>query len=104
MNHFFERVYEVVKEIPRGKVMSYGQIARALGVPNGARQVGWAMRVCPDEICWQRVVKMDGSVAGGQYAPVRRRMLEEEGVLFLEDGRVNMQSCCYNWGDFHADI
>lgn len=104
MNHFFTEVYKIVEQIPRGRVMSYGQIARLLGSVNAARQVGWAMRVCPEELCWQRVVKMDGSITGGSYAQVRRRMLEEEGVLFLEDGRVDMQACCYDGRDIHADF
>ena len=48
---FFPAVYEVVRQIPRGRVMSYGQIARLLGFPRAARQVGWAMRCCSDDIC-----------------------------------------------------
>ena len=57
---FFPAVYEVVRQIPCGRVMSYGQIARLLGFPRAARQVGWAMRCCPDDIPWQRVVKDSG--------------------------------------------
>ena len=96
MNNFFEQVYIVVGKIPCGKVVSYGQIARMLGHPRGAREVGWAMRCCPDELPWQRVVKMDGSITGGEYAEMRRALLESEGVEFLLDGRVDMALCCWN--------
>jgi methylated-DNA-protein-cysteine methyltransferase-like protein len=90
MKTFFEQIYEVVAEIPRCKVLSYGQIARLLGRPRAAREVGWAMHNCPDELPWHRVVMKDGSVAGGVCAEVRRALLLEEGVGFLPDGRVDM--------------
>ena len=90
---FFERVYEIVAQIPCGRVMSYGQIAWQLGCPRAARQVGWAMRHCPDELPWQRVVKANGEIAGGGMADVRRALLEAEGVPFLPDGRVDMEKC-----------
>lgn len=93
---FSARVYFVVARIPRGQVVSYGQIALMLGVPRGARQVGWAMRHCPDGLPWQRVVKADGAIAGGGYAAARRAMLEAENVIFLPDGRVDMKKCRWN--------
>ena len=91
--NFFSGVYGLVAQIPRGRVVSYGQIARELGMPRGARQVGWAMRTCPDNLPWQRVVKADGSIAGGGYADLRRALLEAEGVPFLPDGRVDLRAC-----------
>ena len=94
-NSFFEEVYKVVARIPAGKVMSYGQIARVLGAPRAARQVGCAMRCCPDDIPWQRVVKDSGEIAGGGHAYFRRILLEEERVSFLPDGRVDMEKCRY---------
>lgn len=93
MNPFFEQVYAVVGTIPHGKVVSYGQIARALGRPRAAREVGWAMRCCPEGLPWQRVVMADGSITGGMYADMRRMLLEAEGVTFLPDGRVDMEVC-----------
>ncbi len=90
---FFQQVYEIVRQIPRGKVISYGQIARLLGNPRAARQVGWAMRQCPDGLPWQRVVMGDGSIAGGGWGELRRELLVEEGVVFLPDGRVDMARC-----------
>jgi methylated-DNA-protein-cysteine methyltransferase-like protein len=88
---FFEQIYEIVAGIPRGKVVSYGQIARMLGRPRAAREVGWAMHNCSDELPWQRVVMKDGSVTGGAFAEVRRALLADEGVSFLPDGRVDME-------------
>lgn len=93
MNPFFEQVYKVVEQIPSGKVASYGQIARLLGRPRAAREVGWAMRCCPEQLPWQRVVMSDGSVTGGIYSDMRRSLLESEGVAFLPDGRVDMSLC-----------
>ena len=90
---FFASVYALVAQIPPGFVASYGQLARMLGAPLAARQVGWAMRKCPEELPWQRVVKSDGSIAGGSYAELRRALLEAEGVPFLPDGRVDLPAC-----------
>jgi methylated-DNA-protein-cysteine methyltransferase related protein len=95
MNSFFEQVYNIVEQIPCGKVTSYGQIARMLGQPGAARQVGWAMRCCPEGLPWQRVVMIDGSITGGVFADMRRTILETEGVTFLPDGRVDMATCLW---------
>lgn len=91
--YFFEQVYALVAQIPRGQAASYGQIARLLGLPRAARQVGWAMRRCPDDLPWHRVVKADGSIAENGYSDIRRALLEAEGVRFLADGRVDMRAC-----------
>lgn len=88
---FFEGVYEIVAKIPPGKVATYGQIAKMLGRPRGARAVGFAMRRCPGALPWQRVVMQGGAVAGGFCADERKSMLEGEGVSFLPDGRVDMR-------------
>ena len=90
MDRFFEQVYAILAQIPKGQVVSYGQIARLLGYPRAARQVGRAMRCCPEHLPWQRVVMADGSIAGGVFAEKRRAMLKDEGVTFLPDGRVDM--------------
>jgi methylated-DNA-protein-cysteine methyltransferase-like protein len=90
-NNFFKQVYKIVETIPYGKVMSYGQIAKQLGKPRGARAVGFAMRKCPEHLPWQRVVKSDGTITGGDFADIRKARLQAEGVLFLKDGRVDMK-------------
>ncbi len=90
---FFEKVYQIVKLIPYGKVMSYGQIARALGCPRMSRQVGWALHVNPDpnSIPCYRVVNREGRLSkafafGGEN--FQRLLLEQEGVDFDENGCV----------------
>jgi methylated-DNA-protein-cysteine methyltransferase-like protein len=88
-----ELVFDIVERIPCGKVASYGQISMMLGNPRGARQVGWAMRYCPEGLPWHRVVMADGKVAGGEHSEVRRVLLEEENIPFLADGRVNVKIC-----------
>ncbi|MDR1136347.1 MAG: MGMT family protein [Clostridiales Family XIII bacterium] len=90
---FFNMVYEIVGKIPYGQVVSYGQIARMLGRPRAAREVGRAMRFCPEDLPWQRVVMADGSITGGEWAIIRRARLEEEDVEFTLDGRVDMEKC-----------
>ncbi len=96
METFSEQVYALVRRIPRGRVASYGQIARMLGRPRAAREVGWAMRHCPDDAPWQRVALADGSIAGGGFAQMRRALLENEGVPFRPDGRVDMAACAWD--------
>ena len=100
MGAFNEAVYEVVRQIPRGRVASYGQVARMCGRPRNARFVGYALHVNPEPgiIPCHRVVFKDGSLAPGFAfggADEQRRLLEDEGVTFLSDGRVNMAHCTW---------
>jgi len=93
LNPFYKQVYDIVEQIPYGKVVSYGAIAKILGRPRAAREVGRAMRLCPDGLPWQRVVMADGSITGGSFADKRRKILESEDVSFLPDGRIDMNTC-----------
>ncbi len=95
---FTERIYEVTREIPRGFVASYGQVAALAGNPRGARAVGFALHRNPEpgEIPCHRVVFRDGSLTDGFAfggSGVQRRLLEAEGVVFLPDGRVDLRQC-----------
>ncbi len=97
MNTFW-RIYQAVKLIPEGCVATYGQVAALAGNPHWSRIVGYALHVNPDPInikC-HRVVFKDGSLSeafafGG--ANEQRRLLEQEGVVFLENGKVDMEKC-----------
>ena len=97
MTEFSKRVYDVVKGIPRGSVMSYGRVAALAGNPRAARGVGYALsHVDGEGLPCHRVVFADGSLArdavfGGEG--VQRRLLEAEGVPFLPDGWVDMEKC-----------
>ena len=96
MGAFNDAVYEVVRQIPAGRVASYGQVARMVGKPRNARFVGYALHVNPEPIVTpcHRVVFKDGSLApgfafGGEGE--QRRLLQSEGIQFLDDGRVDMK-------------
>ena len=95
----FERVYEYVKIVPRGKVVTYGQVAAAIGAPRCARQVGWALHVNPEPgvIPCHRVVNREGRLAtafafGGEA--VQASLLEAEGVEVV-GGYVDLNK--YRW-------
>jgi methylated-DNA-protein-cysteine methyltransferase related protein len=85
---FFGRVYALVREIPRGRVATYGQIAAMLGVVRGARAVGWALRALPEDaaarVPWHRVIGAGGRISprGGPGPEIQRRRLRAEGVGF----------------------
>ena len=101
MNEFTRKIYDAVKRIPEGKVATYGQIAFLAGSPRAARVVGGALHRNPDPLktpC-HRVVFKDGSlcssyVFGGEG--VQRALLAGEGVAFLPNGRVDMESCLWD--------
>lgn len=101
MSDFFNRVYEFVKRVPAGKVVTYGDVARAIGSPRASRQVGWALHVNPEPgiIPCHRVVFRDGSLAPG-FAfggrEVQKAMLESEGVGFSEEYKVDLNK--HRWG------
>lgn len=99
MDGFFDEVYRIVAQIPRGYVLSYGRIAAMLGRPHAARMVGWAMRCCPNGLPWQRVVKADGSIADGGFADLRRAKLMDDGIKFRADGRIDMDACMWDGRD-----
>lgn len=92
----FEKIYDAVRKIPKGKVCTYGCIAAMAGNPRWARVVGYALHVNPEPgtIPCHRVVTRNGEVSkafafGGEN--MQRILLAEEGVEFLEDGRVDLK-------------
>ncbi len=93
------RIIDVIRAIPRGKVAGYGQIARAAGMPNGARQVVRVLHACAerDGLPWHRVLKADGSIALGPGAgrELQTSLLEAEGVEVDAAGRVDLAR--YGW-------
>ena len=79
-------VYRLVKRIPRGHVVTYGQVARALGLRGGARSAGRAMAACPSGrgVPWHRVVGAGGRILIREpYASLQRKLLESEGTRFV---------------------
>ena len=81
--NFFERVYEVACSIPKGRVTSYGAIAKAIGSPQSARMVGWAMNASPEDVPAHRVVNRNGLLSGKSHfgdSNAMQNLLEAEGV------------------------
>jgi len=100
MENSFQEIYKVVRRIPRGKVATYGQIARLAGNPRWARVVGYALHVNPEpgSIPCHRVVNRLGAVSsafafGGENMQIA--LLEEEGVPCNEEGQVDLAE--YQW-------
>ena len=93
---FFEQVRNLVERVPRGQVVTYGQVARMLGRPGAARMVGWALHRTPEgrDIPWQRVINAQGGLSPrglGFEVEVQRRLLELEGVKFDDRGRLDLE-------------
>ena len=89
-----ERVYSIVRRIPRGRVMTYGQIAELLGEGYTPRTVGFVMHSSPDGTPWHRVINAQGACSTGPIVlphDKQQRMLEQEGVVFNEKGRCDLQ-------------
>lgn len=90
MRAFHRAVHRLVSGVPRGQVVTYGQIASLLGAPRAARAVGYAMRHCPPGIPWHRVVNAQGGISrrpNGAGMLTQRLLLEQEGVP-VRRGRV----------------
>ena len=104
--NFNERVYEIVRRVPKGKVISYGQVAFLAGSPRGARAVGWALHRNPypwvmggeNPVPCHRVVNRQGGLSAA-FSPcgreTHRLLLEMEGVGLRKDGTVDLEK--YLW-------
>jgi methylated-DNA-protein-cysteine methyltransferase-like protein len=93
---FFREVMRVVSQVPRGRVVTYGQVARMAGRAGAARMVGWALHSLPDgaRVPWHRVVNARGGISPrglGLEEEIQRGLLEREGVRFGESGRVDLE-------------
>jgi len=92
----YERIYAVVRRIPKGRVATYGQVASLAGLSGHARQVGYALHSLPDNsnVPWYRVINAKGEISGRAepgYEFVQRSVLEREGVRFDMNGRIDMK-------------
>ncbi len=89
----FQKIYQIVRRVPAGHVVTYGQIASALGTRQLARTVGWAMRACPDDVPWHRVINSQGAISTPRItgtANLQKALLEAEGVEFRVDGTIDL--------------
>ena len=96
----YARIYGVVRRIPRGRVATYGQVARLAGLAGHARQVGYALHALgpEDDVPWHRVINTRGGIsprAAPGWDRVQRQFLEREGVPFDGNGRVDLER--YRW-------
>jgi len=92
----YQRIYRVVRRIPKGKVATYGQVAALAGLGRAARQVGYAMHALPagTALPWHRVVNAQGTIsrrASGSGELDQRLRLEAEGVRFSWRGRIDLE-------------
>lgn len=99
VDSFYDRVYRMVRRIPRGRVTTYGHVAALCGKPRAARTVGWALHALPDDsgVPWHRVINAQGGISiskVGLPPELQRALLEREGVEFEPDGRVDLA----RWG------
>ena len=102
---FNQQVWEIARQIPRGKVATYGQIAKMIPPPNGVeietyaafapRWVGGAMAACPDDVPWQRVINSQGKISERAGAEKQRQLLEAEGITFDAKDRIDLKK--YGW-------
>ena len=110
---FYAQVWDIARQIPRGKVATYGQIAKMLPPPAGVEietyvafgplWVGGAMASCPDDVPWHRVVNSKGEISERDGAGARRQrlLLEEEKVFFSDRGRIYLKQ--FGWKGLDDD-
>lgn len=95
-DNFFERVYAVARQIPCGRVTSYGAIAKALGAARSARMVGWAMNACHnmEDVPAHRVVNRKGLLTGKHHfegTNLMQQLLESEGIVVRDNQIVDFE-------------
>ncbi|MDW0116645.1 MGMT family protein [Sporosarcina thermotolerans] len=98
---FTERAVKIIKEIPAGRVMTYGQVASAAGNPRGARQISRILHSMSAkyELPWHRIINAQGGIStptdGEEKGGLQRELLEGEGVEFMRNGKVDLT--VYRW-------
>lgn len=97
---FYEQVYALLRQVPRGTVVTYGQVAVLLGSPRAARAVGYALRFLPagSDVPWHRVLNHRGQISlrtSLESPRLQRLLLEAEGVVF--DAADCVELSCYRW-------
>ncbi len=104
---FNQQVYELVRRIPSGKVLSYGRVAWLLGIPKGARAVGWALHSLADstDVPWHRVINAKGYISTKcreHTAEIQRERLESEGIHFDVTEHVDMATFLWTPSQWEA--
>lgn len=98
MSKFKDSVLQVVKSVPKGKVVSYGQVALMAGIPRAAIQVGWILHISGDEFCWWRVINNQGRISTKcteHFPLLQKQLLEKDGVNVSDDLNIDIKK--YRW-------
>ncbi len=100
MGNSYQRIYAIVRQIPAGRVATYGQIARLAGLAGQARQVGYALSALADgqDVPWHRVINAKGEISRRSepfFEGLQQDLLEREGVVFGENKRISLPR--YQW-------
>lgn len=103
---FYEQIWALARQIPYGKVATYGQLSQMLAPPEdikpedykiyGPRWAGEAMAECPDDVPWQRVINSQGKISQRFDAEKQKQLLENEGLVFVKD-KLDLKLC--QWGN-----
>jgi methylated-DNA-protein-cysteine methyltransferase related protein len=109
---FYEAVWAVVRQVPVGKVATYGQVGERVEKPQGvtdedwrayrARWVGQAMAACPNDVPWQRIINSEGKISPRPGADLQRTLLEQEGIEF--DGRARIDLKRFGWNNLQETL
>ena len=94
-DNFFNKVYEIVRIIPIGRVTSYGAICKYLGSAKSARMVGWALNKCPNDVPAHRVINRNGLLTGKAHfngINLMKQLLENEGIVVEENKIINLEN------------
>ena len=99
----YQNIYSIVKQIPCGRVATYGQIALLAGIPGHARQVGYAMHALSDNssVPWHRVINAKGEISirsDPLYTDIQRHLLEAEGVIFDKNNIISLMHFMWKTG------
>ena len=100
-SNFFEKVYAIARQIPAGRITSYGAIAKCIGSPQSARMVGWAMNASHNrrDVPAHRVVNRKGLLTGKHHfegTNLMQQLLENEGIVVIENQIQNFEEICWD--------
>lgn len=103
MNQFTENAIKIIVSVPKGHVMTYGQVARLAGSPRAARQVGWLLRSMSNKykMPWHRIINSKGIITVSDGADMQKILLESEGIVVLGKS-ISLKT--YLWSIDHFDF
>ena len=96
----YQKIYQTIRNIPKGRVATYGQIAELAGFPRQARMVGYALHALPNgsNVPWHRVINAKGRISqhgDPMYSQIQQKLLQAEGISFDEQDRISLND--YQW-------